>query len=200
MAATSTIGWPEIKTSRVRVTRRRSIRKTARRWSTVLRRGHCRHCRSRSSTANSWSPSRSPRASGSNPDNGTEDAEATASRRVAEPQPNGGSPALRGGPYGPPGLAEQTRFLSEKQDVRRLFYRETEKRRRTDHGIRETQKETPIGFDARRVAAPVAGSSHGHESNSVGRRFVSVAAFGHAVGLLRRPTRRTRGAPFLRSS
>src|SRR3989449_2286081 len=34
-------------------------------------------------------------------------------------------------------LAEQTRFLSEKQDVRRLFYRETEKRRRTDHGIRE---------------------------------------------------------------
>src|SRR2546428_5399040 len=171
MAATSTIGWPAIKTSRVRVTRRRSIRKTARRWSTVLRRGHCRHCRSRSSTANSWSPSRSPRASGSNPDNGTEDAEATASRRAAEPQPNGGSPALRGGPYGPPGLAEQTRFLSEKQDVRRLFYREPEKRRRTDHGIRETQKETPIGFDARRVA----------------------------VGLLRRPTPRTPGAPVLRS-
>src|SRR2546422_4266764 len=90
MAATSTIGWPAIKTSRVRVTRRRSIRKTARRWSTVLRGGHCRHCRSRSSTANSWSPSRSPRASGSNPDNGTEDAEATASRRAAEPQPKGG--------------------------------------------------------------------------------------------------------------
>src|SRR5882672_4185415 len=43
---------------------------------------------------------------------------------AAEPQPNRGSPALSGGSYGPPDLVEQTRFLSEKQDVRRLFYGE----------------------------------------------------------------------------
>ena len=53
--------------------------------------------------------------------------QATSQRQLchsaAEPQPKtSGSPALGGGPYGPPLLVKQTRFLSEKQDSRRLFY------------------------------------------------------------------------------
>src|SRR6266850_5153809 len=51
-------------------------------------------------------------------------------------------------------------------------------------------------FDARRVAAPMAGIDRGYESHGIGLRLISTIDSRHPVGLLRRPTRRTR----LRSS
>src|SRR5712691_11054745 len=46
-------------------------------------------------------------------------------------------------------------------------------------------------FDARRIAAPMAGIDRGCESQGIEQRFASAIDPRHSMGLLRRPTRRT---------